>query len=176
MKEKILVVEDERVVSLEIQTALLRMGYQVPCTVTTGEEAFQKVAEIHPDLVLMDIKLKGRMDGIETAKKIKEEFRIPVIFITAHTDKETFLRSQIAEPFDYIVKPFQIKEVQNRIEMVFFRSRIEKQLREQEEWLHNTLDGISVGVVTTDNEGKICQQYCGGTDWKSARFPYGATD
>jgi len=155
MKEKILVVEDERVVALEIQTALLRMGYQVPCTVTTGEEAFQKVAEIHPDLVLMDIKLKGRMDGIETAKKIKEEFRIPVIFITAHTDKETFLRSQIAEPFDYIVKPFQIKEVQNRIEMVFFRSRIEKQLREQEEWLHNTLDGISVGVVTTDNEGKI---------------------
>lgn len=155
MKEKILVVEDERVVALEIQTALVRMGYQVPCTVDTGEEALQKIPEVQPDLVLMDIKLKSGMDGIETARWIKKEFRIPVIFITAHTDKETFLRSQIAEPFDYIVKPFQIKEVQNRIEMVFFRSRIEKQLREQEEWLHNTLDGISVGVVTTDNEGRI---------------------
>lgn len=155
MKEKILIVEDERVVALEIQTALVRMGYQVPCTVASGEEALQKISEIQPDLVLMDIKLRSGMDGIETARRIKEEFRIPVIFITAHTDKETFLRSQIAEPFDYIVKPFQIKEVQNRIEMVFFRSRIEKQLREQEQWLHNTLDGISVGVVTTDNEGRI---------------------
>jgi len=151
----ILIVEDEKIVALEIQETLRSVGYEVPVVVSTGGEALSKARKLSPALVLMDVKLKGGMDGIESARKIKEELAIPVIFITAHSDKETFLRSQTAEPFDYIVKPFQIKELQKRIEMALFRAKIEKKLREKEKWLKDTLNAITDGIMTTDNGGYI---------------------
>ncbi|MBN2200998.1 response regulator [bacterium] len=151
----ILLVEDEKIVALEIQEALKKLGYQVPLTVSSGEEAIQKAREIHPVLVLMDIMLKKKMDGIEAARRIKEEVGTPIVFLTAHGDKETFLRSQLAEPFDFIVKPVIMKELSKRIEMALFRSRIEKEMKEKEQWLADTLDGISDAIITTDIRGRI---------------------
>jgi PAS domain S-box-containing protein len=153
--ETILVVEDEKIVAFEIQEALEKMKYHVPVAVTTGEEAIEQARRLSPSLVLIDIKLKEGMDGIECAKRLKNECGIPVVFITAHTDKETFLRSQEAEPFDYIVKPFQIKELNKRIEMALFRADLEKKLKDKEKWLEDTLNGIDGGIITTDIEGRI---------------------
>jgi CheY-like chemotaxis protein/HPt (histidine-containing phosphotransfer) domain-containing protein len=126
----ILIVEDEKIIALEIQSALKKLGYEAPVTCSNGEEAIRAAGELRPLLVLMDIKLKGAMDGIQAATRIKEDFDIPVVFMTAHTDKETFLRSKTAEPFDYISKPFQIKDLHNRIEMALFRSKIQKQIQD----------------------------------------------
>jgi two-component system, cell cycle sensor histidine kinase and response regulator CckA len=151
----ILLVEDEKIVALEIQEALKKLGYQVPLTVSSGEEAILKAKEIHPVLVLMDIMLKKKMDGIEAARRIREEVGTPIVFLTAHGDKETFLRSQLAEPFDFIVKPVIMKELSKRIEMALFRSRIEKEIKEKEQWLADTLDGISDAIITTDIRGRI---------------------
>jgi PAS domain S-box-containing protein len=153
--DAILLVEDEKIVALEVQEALKKLGYQVPATVSTGEEAIAKAKEIRPVLVLMDIMLKKKMDGIEAARRIKDEAGIPIVFLTAHGDKETFLRSQVAEPFDFIVKPVIMKELSKRIEMALFRSKIEREIKEKEQWLADTLDGISDAIITTDIRGRI---------------------
>jgi PAS domain S-box-containing protein len=175
--DPILIVEDEKIVALEIQEALRKMGYHVPATAISGEEAIQKTKELHPMLILMDIKLKNGMDGIEAAVKIKEECPVPIVFMTAHTDRETFLRSYIAEPYDYIIKPFQMKELHKRIEMALFRSRIERHQKEKEQWMADTLNGISEGIMTTDLRGIIqfinttAESVTGWTDGEALRHP-----
>jgi len=175
--DPILIVEDEKIVAMEIQEALRKMGYHVPTTAMTGEEAVQKTKELRPKLVLMDIKLRDGMDGIEAAVKIKEECPVPIVFMTAHADRETFLRSHIAEPFDYIIKPFQMKELHKRIEMALFRSRIEKHQKEKEQWMNDTLNGISEGILTTDLRGIIqfinttAESITGWTDGEALRRP-----
>jgi two-component system, sensor histidine kinase and response regulator len=153
--KKIIVVEDEKIVALEIERELIRAGYEVPCTLSRGEDAVQKAGEVDPMLILMDIKLKGEMDGITAASHIRNRYTIPVIFMTAHTDRDTFQRSHSAEPFDYIVKPFQMKDLHQRIEMALFRVNIEKQLKIKEQWLAETLNGISEGIVTMGVDGLI---------------------
>jgi two-component system cell cycle sensor histidine kinase/response regulator CckA len=176
-RDPILIVEDEKIVAMEIQEALRKMGYHVPTTAMTGEEAVQKTKELRPKLVLMDIKLKDGMDGIEAAIKIKEECPVPIVFMTAHADRETFLRSHIAEPYDYIIKPFQMKELNKRIEMALFRSRIEKHQKEKEQWMADTLNGISEGILTTDLRGIIqfinttAESITGWTDGQALRRP-----
>jgi PAS domain S-box-containing protein len=175
--DPILIVEDEKIVALEIQEALRKMGYHVPATAISGEEAIQKTKELHPMLILMDIKLKNGMDGIEAAVKIKEECPVPIVFMTAHADRETFLRSYIAEPYDYIIKPFQMKELHKRIEMALFRSRIERHQKEKEQWMADTLNGISEGIITTDLRGIIqfinttAESVTGWTDGEALRHP-----
>jgi two-component system, cell cycle sensor histidine kinase and response regulator CckA len=175
--DPILVVEDEKIVAMEIQDALRKMGYHVPTTAMSGEEAVRKTKELRPMLVLMDIKLKAGMDGIEAAIQIKKECPVPIVFMTAHADRETFLRSHIAEPYDYIIKPFQMKELNKRIEMALFRSRIEKHQKEREQWMADTLNGISEGIVTTDLRGIIqfinstAETITGWTDGEALRRP-----
>ncbi|HEX9934655.1 MAG TPA: response regulator, partial [bacterium] len=154
-RETILVVEDEKIVAFEIQETLKKLKYHIPVTVATGEEAIEQARMLSPSLVLMDIKLKGGMDGIECAERLKNELGIPVIFITAHTDKDTFLRSQKAEPFDYIVKPFPVRELGKRIEMALFRADLERKLKDKERLLADTLNGISKGILTVDLAGMV---------------------
>jgi two-component system sensor histidine kinase/response regulator len=154
-RETILVVEDEKIIAFEIQEILKKLEYHVPAAVTSGEEALEEAKRLSPSLVLMDIKLKGNMDGIDCAERLKNELGIPVIFITAHTDKDTFQRSQKAEPFDYIVKPFIVKELGKRIEMVLFRAELERKLKDKEKWLADTLNGISNGILTVDLAGVV---------------------
>ena len=106
-KAQILIVEDDGIVAMDIESRLKKLGYSVSGTVIYGEKAIEKVEELSPDLVLMDIVLKGEMDGIEAAEIIRSRFDVPVIFLTAYADEERFERAKLTIPFGYILKPFQ---------------------------------------------------------------------
>ncbi len=152
---QIMIVEDEKIVSKDIQNMLKRIGYAVPAAVSSGEEAVQKAAEIQPDLVLMDIMLKGKMDGVEAAEQIHAQFQIPVIYLTAYADERTLQRAKITEPYGYILKPFQEKELHTTIEMALYKHGMERKLRESEQWLSTTLKSIGDAVITTNVDGYI---------------------
>ncbi|MBD3886491.1 response regulator [Phormidium tenue FACHB-886] len=127
--ERILVVEDERVVARDIEKRLKKLGYLVPASVASGEAALEKVAELRPDLVLMDIRLKGPMDGIEAAEQIRADFDTPVIYLTAYADDATLQRAKVTEPFGYIVKPFDERDLQVAIEIALRRRLSETAIR-----------------------------------------------
>lgn len=127
--EKILVVEDERVVARDIEKRLKKLGYIVPASVSSGDEALVQVAEVRPDLVLMDIQIKGSMDGIETAEQIHTRFDIPVIYLTAYADEDTLQRAKVTEPFGYIVKPFDERDLHVSIEIALRRRLAEAAVR-----------------------------------------------
>ena len=127
MSAKILVTEDEGIVAADIEDRLRSLGYQVTATCSSGVEALQKVVETKPDLVLMDIMIQGDMDGIETAKHVREDFGIPVIFLTAYSDDATFQRAKITEPFGYLLKPFEERELRTNIEMALYKHSMEKE-------------------------------------------------
>jgi len=110
-KIQILVVEDESIVARDIQNTLQSLGYDVPTVISSGKAAIQKAQENRPDLVLMDIVLKGKIDGIEAAEHIRSHFNIPVVYLTAYTDDKTLERAKITEPFGYVVKPFEDREL-----------------------------------------------------------------
>jgi DNA-binding response OmpR family regulator len=115
---KILIVEDEFIIALDLQNRLIQFGYEVPDLAFTGEEAIECCQRRHFDLILMDIVLRGKMDGIETAKLIRNQFNIPVIFLTAHTDVNTLNRTSEVDAFCYIRKPFNDKELKIIIETI----------------------------------------------------------
>lgn len=127
--EKILVVEDERVVARDIEKRLKKLGYVVPASVATGEDAIAKVAELRPDLVLMDIRLKGPMDGLEAAEQIRTDYNTPVIYLTAYADEATLQRAKATEPFGYIVKPFDERDLHVAIEVALRRQLSETAIR-----------------------------------------------
>jgi diguanylate cyclase (GGDEF)-like protein len=116
-KAKILIVEDEPLVSRDIQNMLARLDYEVTAVVPAGEEALEKIEEDSPDVVLMDIVLRGKLDGIATAVKIKDVYDIPVIFVTAFADDKTLDRAKAADPFGYLLKPFDQRELKAVIEL-----------------------------------------------------------
>ena len=120
---KILIAEDTRIVALDIQSRLQEWGYAVPAVVSSAEEAIRKAAETGPDLVLMDIKLKGKMDGIEAAAHIKAQFGIPVIYLTAYLDQDTLQRARDTEPLGYVTKPYEERELSTTIEMALAQRR-----------------------------------------------------
>jgi len=118
---KILVVEDENIVALEIKKRLQKLGYIVPSVASTGEDAISKVEGILPDLVLMDIMLKGEIDGIDAAGEIRKRFNIPVVYLTAYSDEETLQRAKLTEPYGYILKPFEENDLRTTIEIALYR-------------------------------------------------------
>src|SRR5437016_7988221 len=111
-RARILVVEDEAIVAEDIQSRLENLGYAVPAVASSGEEAMRKAVETHPDIVLMDIVLKGNMDGVEAAEQMRDRFNIPVVYLTAYSDDSTFQRAKAAEPLGYVLKPFEERELQ----------------------------------------------------------------
>lgn len=127
---KILVVEDEIIVAEDIAGRLKKMGYAVTATVPSGEEAIAKVAENQPDLVLMDIVLKGDMDGITAAEKIRINTNVPTVFLTAYADEKTLQRAKLTDPFGYLVKPFQQQDLRVTIEIALHRREIEVKMRQ----------------------------------------------
>lgn len=127
---KILVVEDEIIVAQDIAGRLKKLGYSVTATVASGEEALEKVAENQPDLVLMDIVLKGEMDGVTAAEKIRTKVDVPTVFLTAYADEQTLQRAKITDPFGYIIKPFQQNDLRVAIEIALHRHSIETKMRE----------------------------------------------
>jgi diguanylate cyclase (GGDEF)-like protein/PAS domain S-box-containing protein len=155
MTETILIVEDESIVAQDLQMILESLGYNVPEIADCGELAIQKVAELNPNLILMDIRLIGEMDGISTAAIILEEFDIPVVYLTAHADANTLARAKLTCPFGYILKPFQETELRTTIEVALYKHKMEKRLKENEQWLSTVLESIGDGVITTDPENII---------------------
>ncbi|MGA2914542.1 MAG: histidine kinase dimerization/phosphoacceptor domain -containing protein [Sedimentisphaerales bacterium] len=154
-KIQILVVEDESIVAKDLQHTLQNLEYSVPETVSTGPEAVKSVEKRKPDLVLMDIVLDGEMDGIEAAELIHSRFNVPVVYLTAHTDNKTVERAKITDPFGYIVKPFDDRQLKTVIEMALCKVEMHNKLKESEEWLFTTLRSIGDGVIATDKNGYI---------------------
>ncbi len=154
-KARILVVEDERIVGKDIEGRLKDLGYEVSGIASTSVKALEKVAETLPDLVLMDIKLKGDMDGIETAEAIKSRYDLPVVYLTAYADEATLNRARVTEPFGYILKPFNERELCAAIEMALYKHETEKKLAEKEEWLSTMLRSMGEGVIAVDVEGIV---------------------
>ena len=175
---KILVVEDESIVALDLQHRLIQLGYTVTALAASGEEALQRVAEVQPDVVLMDIRLAGAMDGIQAASLIRARYSIPVIFLTAHSDPNTLERAKPAQPYGYLVKPFVETDLMTTIEMAVYkhaldqreqeyirrleheiadRQRAETALRESEETLRSIIEQSVDGVVLLNSEGHILE-------------------
>ncbi len=155
-KMKILIVEDEKIVAEEIKRMLEHMGYSVCGMVSTGDEAIEEVGRSNPDLVLMDIRIDGDKDGIETAGIIRSKNSIPIIYLTAYADEETLQRAKLTEPYGYLLKPFESKDLRSAIEMAFYRYNMERKLKENQQWLEAVLYSISDGVVATDKKGRVC--------------------
>ena len=126
---KILVVEDEFLIAKYLEFKLPKLGYNVAGVVSYGEAALEKAAQTKPDLVLMDINLKGQMDGVEAAEQIRSLFNIPVVYLTACADEQTLKRAGITESFGYLIKPFQDKQLQTTIEIAMHRHQAEARLR-----------------------------------------------
>ncbi len=124
---KIMIVEDEIIVAEDIKDILKKAGYQITSVAGSGEEAFKKISDIKPDLVLMDIMLEGDLDGIETAERLKEKYNIPVVFVTAYTDQETLQKAKMIEPYGYIIKPFEPVELRTIIELALYKHKKDKE-------------------------------------------------
>jgi PAS domain S-box-containing protein len=152
---QILVVEDEGLVARDIQRSLVRWGYSVPAVVPSGEEAVEKAEELHPDLVLMDIRLKGTLSGIEAGERLRNRHDMPIVFLTAYADDAMLARAKDAEPFGYLVKPFEERELRATVEMALHKHRLESFLRDNEQWLASILEFIGDGVIVTDAAGSI---------------------
>ncbi len=155
VRAKILIVEDESIVAFNIQNRLKGLGYAVVAVSPSGEAAIQLAAQHHPDLVLMDIRLKGSIDGIEAAAQIRSRFQIPVVYLTAYTDEETLNRAKLTQPYGYILKPFESRDLCTTIEVALYNYQMEQQRRERERWLATTLKSIGDAVITTDSQGLV---------------------
>ena len=153
--KRILVVEDESVVARDIQRSLTDLGYQVPATARTSEQALRLAGEHCPHLVLMDIRLKGEVDGIETAALLKEKFAVPVVYLTAYADALTVERAKATEPLGYVLKPLRPNELRSTVELALYRHEMETRLREREHWLTTTLSSIGDAVISTDERGFV---------------------
>lgn len=127
---KVLVVEDEVIVAQDIAGRLKKLGYIVTATVASGEEAIEKAAENRPDIVLMDIVLKGEMDGVAAAQQIRTKVNVPTVFLTAYADETTLERAKITNPFGYIIKPFQQQDLRVAIEIALQRHEIETKMQQ----------------------------------------------
>ncbi|MEP0871010.1 ATP-binding protein [Trichocoleus desertorum AS-A10] len=150
MSTKILVVEDEKIIAFDIQKSLESSGYSVPAIVSSGEQVIEKIPEVEPDLVLMDIILKGELDGVKTAEIVRDRFDIPVVYLTAHADETTLKRAKISDPFGYILKPFEDRELVTTIEIALSRHRAESATRKalQQEKELSELRSRFVSVVS----------------------------
>jgi PAS domain S-box-containing protein len=153
----IAIVEDEYIVALDIKSFLERSGYSITGVYPSGEDLLEGFAKKRPDLILMDIKLRGKLDGVETARMIHERYRTPVVLLTAFADDETIARAKITQPFGYLIKPFEERELKISIEIALYRAVMERRLMESEERYRNLFhEGIS-GNFLTDREGRVME-------------------
>jgi len=153
--EKILVVEDEAIVAQDISGRLELMGYKVMGIASNADDAIARAGELCPDLVLMDIRLEGKSDGIAAAGAIRKELDIPSIFLTAYADEETIRKAATAEPFGYLVKPFHDRELHASIETAIYRHRTEKALRASETRFRALFQLAPDAILLADLEGRV---------------------
>jgi PAS domain S-box-containing protein len=154
-KANILIVEDEAVVAADLASKLERAGYRSVGIACDGEDAVETAKALAPDLVLMDIRLAGAMDGIKTAERIQAHRNIPIVYLTAHSDMATLRRAAATEPFGYILKPFEERDVTTQIEIALFKHQAERRLRESEERYRKLVETAMDSIVTFDHAGLI---------------------
>lgn len=154
-QSQILIVEDEGIVALELRNRLSSMGYQVTGVADTGEKAIKKASQLKPNLILMDIKLKGEIDGIMAAEQIRSALDVPIIYLTAYADEHTLERAKVTEPYGYVLKPFEEHELHIAIKMALYKHNAEAKLKTDEQWLARTLEQISDAIIGTDAQGQI---------------------
>jgi PAS domain S-box-containing protein len=152
---KILIVEDEIIVAWDIKETLEKLGHTVVEMAVSGAEAIGSAANDSPDLVLMDIRLEGEMDGIAAGDEIYHQLRIPVVYLTAHADELTLARATKTDPFGYVVKPFQSQSLQSTIKVALQRHQVEESARLTQACLTDTLTSIGDGIITTDRQGLV---------------------
>jgi DNA-binding LytR/AlgR family response regulator len=139
-KTNVLVVEDESIVSKDIQQSLKKLGYNVVGAASTGEKAVELALETKPDIVLMDIMLKGEMNGIQAADEIRSKINIPVIYLTAYADEGTLSRAKVTEPYGYIIKPFKEIDIHTSIEMAIYKHKKESDIRKERDLLYSLVE------------------------------------
>ena len=145
-KESILIVEDDFIIAKVIEKNLIDLGYAIAGLVATGEDALAKAGSEQPDLVLMDIHLQGEMDGIAASEKIHAALNIPVVFLTAFSDRQTFERALATAPYGYIVKPFHERELNATIEMALYKHVLDRKLQESEEKFREIFDAANDAI------------------------------
>jgi len=152
---RILIVEDEVIVSKEIFQRLQAMGYEPVGRAVSGEQALRLTNERHPDLVLMDIRLKGPMDGIMAAEDIRHKFQTPVVFLTAYSEDDTLDRAKLAEPYGYLIKPFDDRALKSAIEIALYKHKTEEEVRSQKEILARVFDSAPGIMMIVDRRFRI---------------------
>jgi CheY-like chemotaxis protein len=133
---RILIVEDQRLIAADIENTLRKLDYVVVGNVSSGEEAISSSEQLRPELVLMDVRLRGEMDGIQAAQIIRDRFNVPVVYLTAYADEETILRAKKTTPFGYVVKPFNERELRATIEIALYTHQMERTLADERAWRH----------------------------------------
>ena len=152
---RILIVEDERIVAMDLAGTLTDLGYAIVGMATRGEDAIEQAQRLNPNLILMDVRLGGKMDGIQAAQSIRETRDVPVVYLTAHSDNETLRRAADTSASGYLVKPFKSPELRCVIEIALHKHAADVRLRENEQWLSTTLQSIAEAVIATDETGRV---------------------
>ena len=155
MYPKILIVENEYIISQDIQSSLESMNFEVVLTASTGMEAIQKAKNLKPDLILMDIMLEGEMDGIEAAEKIKAIFDVPIIYVTAYGDEETLKRAKLTEPHGFIIKPISHDELRASVETALYKHELDKKLKESEARFRSVYENSFDAILLTKPDGTV---------------------
>src|SRR5438034_8447554 len=152
---RIMIVDDEAIVALDLEQKLKALGYAVSGVASSGEEAVRKVPQTRPDQVLIDIRLKGDMDGIEAAQRIPDEFNIRVVYLTAYSDENTLQRAKVTEPAGYLLKPFKDREVYATIEKALYKHKMEMELKKSAQRFATIILSIGDAVIATDLQGRV---------------------
>ncbi len=139
-KLNIFIVEDESIVAKDIQNSLIKLGYNVVGIANNGKDAIEKILELKPDLLLMDIMIKGDLTGIDVSEKIKEQINVPIIFLTAYADEGTLAKAKITEPYGYILKPFKEVDLHSTIEMAYYKHQKDSELQKERDFLYSLVE------------------------------------
>lgn len=154
-KARIMVVEDESIVALDIKKRLEKLGYVVIATASTAEEAVQGAIDLKPDLAIVDIALKGEMDGIEAAKKIRDKAGTPIVYLTACSDEKTLERIKTTEPYGYILKPVEDGDLRFTVEMALHKHSVERELKESQRKFQDITSCLGEGIYVVNESGEL---------------------